>query len=189
MPTSEAPEPRGSNAIDTEIQGSGSSDETIDVMDVVPTFKPRKGPGKGGAALQERSKRTALVGELVVPTGGDPVKVAQDHIATLAPAAAKEIEYAVKFGSDQMRYLASRDVMAMNGVTTKPKESGGAPVSMTFMAGSLPIGPTGIPIMPFSNAARRLASNTPDVSKIASTVDGAATPVTIDATATTKETK
>lgn len=180
--TIEGPLDRGVKAIG--IPSSGSSIEPLDDLDVAdimgPTFKPRRGPGKNGAALQnrgplkERATRVKLVGELAVPPGADPVKVADDHLSTLAPIAAKEVEYAMKFGSDTMRYVASRDLLAMKGITTKPKEGGGAPVSMTFMVGSMPVTAAGVPVMPYSNAAKKLA---PGVSNVGSTVvDGSVVP-------------
>lgn len=170
--------------------GSGISNEPLDVdiADVVPTFRPRKGPGKNGAALQnrgpkaERRSRLSLVGELKVPEGADPVKVADDHLSTLAPDAAKEVEYAIKFGSDQMRYIASRDLLAMKGITTKPKEVQQAPTAVHFHLGNLPKTQAGVPILPFSNAAKKLApgvSNVPKASE--TTLDAEKSGVTVNA--------
>ena len=123
--------------------------------------------------MQDRSapkSRLAKVGgPLVVPEGADPVKVAEDHARTLAPGAVKELEYLSKFGSDQMRYLVNKDLLAMSGLTTKPKDNNGPPVTMNFHVGDLPVTKTGVPIMPFSNAAKKLAA----------TVDSTATPVTV----------
>lgn len=115
-----------------------------------------------------------MVGELSVGPLEDPVTKAEEHVRTLAPGAVKELEYLAKFGSDQMRYLVNKDLLAIAGLSTKPKDSYQAPVSMTFNVGSLPSTPAGVPILPFSNAAKKLAEPK--------------TPVTIDATATKKDT-
>jgi hypothetical protein len=101
-----------------------------------------------------------------IPEGiTDPVAWAEKHIESLAPTSAKEIEYALKFGSDRMRYTAAIDSLAMKGLTTKPKEASVIPQAMVFNFQ----GPTtaqGVPIMPFSNAQKTL-------------VDSTATPVTV----------
>lgn len=115
-----------------------------------------------------------MVGELSVGPTEDPVTAAENHVRTLAPGAVKELEYLAKFGSDNMRYLVNKDLLAIAGLSTKPKESYMPPVSMTFNVGNLPSTPAGVPILPFSNAGRKQ-------------LDAPKTPVTIDTTATKKE--
>lgn len=108
-----------------------------------------------------------------IPEGiSDPVAWAEKHIESLAPTFAKEIEYAAKFGSDQMRYNAARDGLAMKGLTTKPKQDGVIPQAMVFNF-SGPTTPHGVPIMPFSNAAKVLPEGA------GATIDSTATPVTV----------
>lgn len=103
----------------------------------------------------------------------NPTDWAEKHIEQLAPQAAKEMEYALKFGSDTGRYIAARDILAIKGLTTKPKEQAQVPMAVTFNVGGGPTGPSGAPILPFSNAASKLPSAT--------------TPVTIDAEPVKKE--
>lgn len=119
--------------------------------------------------------RKRMVGEVPPEANADPTGWAEKHIESLAPSAAKEMEYALKFGSDTGRYIAARDILAIKGLTTKPKETSLPPMAVTFNVGGGPTGPSGAPILPFSNAAAKLPSAT--------------TPVTIDAEPVKKEDK
>lgn len=138
------------------------------------------GPGKDGAALQVRSARLAMMDP--VPQGlADPVGWAEKHAEQLAPDAIKEVEYAMKFGSDERRYIAARDILAMKGLTTKPKEQANIQQAMVFNVTG-PMTASGAPVMPFSNAAPALA---PGVQ----TVAPAAQPVTTETSPAEKDTK
>lgn len=97
----------------------------------------------------------------------NPVEWAEKHIESLAPDAAKEIEWTLKFGSDERRYAAARDALAMKGLTTKPKEAANIQQAMVFNVTG-PMTASGAPVMPFSNAPAAL------------TVDTAKTPVTVN---------
>lgn len=90
-----------------------------------------------------------------------PIEWAEKHIESLAPHAAKELEWALKFGSDHARREVARDLLAMKGITTKPKESG-LPTQAVVLNLGLPAAPNGAPALPFSNAPRALDSATVD---------------------------
>ncbi len=121
--------------------------------------------------------RRAMVGAVPDEARADPIKWAEKHIDSIAPDAAKEGEFNLKFGSDKMRYEAARDVLAMKGMTTRPKDGPTVQQAMVFQF-SGPVSASGAPIMPFSNAAP-LPAGTPSAP-----VDAAPTPVTVDATPT-----
>lgn len=103
-----------------------------------------------------------------------PSEWASSHIESLQPEAAKEIEYALKFGSDQLRYIAARDALAMKGLTTKPKEANLPANTMTFNFNG-PVSSKGAPLLPFMSATKKLA------------VDNEKAPVIIDAEPVKKE--
>lgn len=107
---------------------------------------------------------------------GDPVAWAEKHAESLAPDAIKEMEWALKFGSDTARYNAGKDLLAMKGLTTKPKEAGVIPQAMVFVNMG-PTAPSGAPILPFMNAAAALP------------LDTAKAPVTVDVTPAAPPTK
>lgn len=120
--------------------------------------------------MKERNERQGLLDPIPLEEAAkDPVGWAEKHIESLAPEAAKEVEYALKFGSDERRYIAAKDALAMKGLTTKPKEAGTIQQAMVFQF-SGPVSAQGAPIMPFSNAAPTLP------------VDTQKTPVTVEVT-------
>lgn len=80
-----------------------------------------------------------------------PVEWAEKHAESLAPAAMKEMEWALKFGSDSSRYTAAKDLLAFKGLTTKPKEQAVIPQAMVFNFTG-PVGASGAPVLPFMNA-------------------------------------
>ncbi len=179
---SETKKTRKTNSSQTKSGSSGSveprvqDDGSLDLASV-----PRRpGPGKGGAALQEphviRNGRRALMDPIPESAAQDPMGFAEKHIESLAPEAAKEIEYALKFGSDERRYTAAKDALAMKGLTTKPKEAAVIPQAMVFQFNG-PVSPQGVPILPFSNAAPALPAE----------VDTAPGAVTIDAAPAKKD--
>lgn len=102
----------------------------------------------------------------------NPMDWAEKHIESMAPVAAKELEWALKFGSDTMRYNAAKDMLAMKGLTTKPKETGTIPQAMVFINvnGNMP---GGAPAMPFMNAAPVVAAPALDAPKTPVTVPNA----------------
>lgn len=102
--------------------------------------------------------RKRMVGEVPPEANADPTGWAEKHIESLAPSAAKEMEYALKFGSDTGRYIAARDILAIKGLTTKPKETNLPPMAVTFNVNG-PTAPSGAPILPFSNAAAKLPAS------------------------------
>jgi hypothetical protein len=57
----------------------------------------------------------------------DPIKWADDHIQTLAPQAAKELEWQLKFGSDQARREVARELLAMKGISSKREAGASVP--------------------------------------------------------------
>lgn len=100
----------------------------------------------------------------------DPVAWAEKHVEAQAPHAAKEMEWALKFGSDTARYVAARDLLAMKGLTTKPKDT--TPIQQAMVVNfNGPVTPSGMPIMPFMNAEPVLPATTVDGTVVASKVD------------------
>lgn len=99
-----------------------------------------------------------MVGAVPKEWAASPVDSARKHIESLAGDAAKEAEYAVRFGNDKLRWDVARDILAMNGITTKEKAAMPAP-PMIFVTASVPMTRQGAPVLPFSNA-QRLAQDT-----------------------------
>lgn len=113
--------------------------------------------------------RLAILGDIPQEAYKDPVEWAEKHVEKQAPHAAKEMEWALKFGSDERRYTAARDLLAMKGLTTKPKETGAIQQAMVVNFNG-PVTPSGMPILPFMNATPALpapADGTKDAPKTA----------------------
>lgn len=81
----------------------------------------------------------------------DPLGWSEKHIESLAPASVKELEWSLYFGSEEARRNTAKDLLAMKGITTKPKDA--APVQQAVILNlGLPLAPNGVPVLPFSNA-------------------------------------
>lgn len=146
---------------------TGSKESAGDVTDALAKSRHPEAPETQGAHLK------ALAPIPPEARTVDPVAWAEKHVESLAPDAAKELEWALKFGSDTARYTAAKDMLAMKGLTTKPKEQGTIQQAMVFNF----VGPTsaaGAPLLPFMNAAPALP------------VDTAAEPVTVEKAPTEK---
>lgn len=132
-----------------------------------------RSPGPEGQHPLQRVRRERLGALDPVPASAyqDPVKWSEKHIESLLPDAVKEVEYTMKFGSDRARYEASRDILAMRGITTKPKNEAPIQQAMVFQW-SGPISQQGAPIMPFSNATPAPTHATVVVQPTLDEVDG-----------------
>jgi hypothetical protein len=135
--------------------------EAVDVVDtdLVPHREAPPPPATVGQHLK-------ALDPVPPEAAADPVGWADKHIESLAPASAKELEWALYFGSDQTRREVARDLLAMKGITTKPKETA-APIQAVVLNLGLPVAASGAPVLPFSNAPA---------------LDAASTTVTVDAT-------
>lgn len=143
--------------------------EVVDVMKA-PLVPHHEAPQSAPAMRGQHLKALEPIPE---EAAADPVGWADKHIESLAPASAKELEWALYFGSDQTRREVARDLLAMKGITTKPKEQQ-APVQAVILNLGLPVAASGAPVLPFSNAPA---------------LDAGTTTVTVAPTPTTTETK
>lgn len=70
----------------------------------------------------------------------NPINWATEHTKSLVPEAAKNVEYALKFGDAKTRLTLSLEVMAMHGLSSKgPQQANVVPaVQVILPAGGLP---------------------------------------------------
>lgn len=135
------------------------SRKPLKAKDLAKVIKGTNFPEAPSQDPSQRAKHQALA-PIPAEAAKDPVAWAEKHIESLAPISAKEMEWTVKFGSDAARYQAARDLLAMKGLTTKPKDNGAIPQAMVFVVGKdQTVTQAGVPVMPWSNAPAKLAPN------------------------------
>jgi hypothetical protein len=127
-----------------------SSVPKVKVQDLADIKAPPKRRPKDSHAI---GKSTALAPPQEALE--NPAKWSEEHLTSLMPRAVKRMEYTLMFGSDALAYQASKDILAIKGLTTKPQNQGLPPQAMVFNFGG-PVTPSGVPVLPFSNATARL---------------------------------
>lgn len=70
----------------------------------------------------------------------NPINWATEHTKSLVPEAAKNVEYAIKFGDDKTRLALSLEVMAMHGLSSKgPQQNSVVPaIQLILPQGGIP---------------------------------------------------
>lgn len=83
-----------------------------------PTKRKKKSQIQKAEEVNHRDKLAPVPKEAY----DNPVKWAEEHVTTLVPQAVKEVEYALKFGTNIQRLNIGLEILAMKGISSKQQQ-------------------------------------------------------------------